>query len=287
MSGTEPTRPFHSGQSAHTLRSTQRGRLVGKSTLFQAAQPRRLYEHIVDQVDEAVASGRLRPGERLPSERELVSQFAASRATVREALRVLESNGVVRSHPGDPSGPEVLPFSTERLEKQITRLTQLNGLSLTELIGTRMILDSSANWLAARLRSEDDLAALDDTITAMRDSIDLGYESFSQADVAFHEAVAQASKNKLIQVCNQVIHDVVLSLISDKIARSQHSTALMQTSLHHHEDVLAAIKSGDGHLASALSRRSMYDYYADYVPQSARANIEALLDDGLDPDGVA
>ncbi|MGI8717025.1 MAG: FadR/GntR family transcriptional regulator, partial [Lapillicoccus sp.] len=76
---------------------------------FRPVTSVRLSQGIVEQVEQALASGELRPGQRLPSERELVVQFGASRSTVREALRVLESTGVVRSRPGDPHGPEVLP----------------------------------------------------------------------------------------------------------------------------------------------------------------------------------
>ena len=91
---------------------------------FRPVQPVRAYERIVEQVEDAMARGELKPGQRLPSERELVTQFAVSRSTVREALRVLASNGVVRSRPGDPRGPEVLAFSTNGLAKQMTRLTR-------------------------------------------------------------------------------------------------------------------------------------------------------------------
>ncbi|MGO4599699.1 FadR/GntR family transcriptional regulator [Terrabacter sp. 2RAF25] len=82
---------------------------------FEPVRSVRLYERIVEQVEEAIARGELRPGERLPSERELVVQFGTSRATVREALRVLESNGVVRSRPGDPNGPEAARASLHSL----------------------------------------------------------------------------------------------------------------------------------------------------------------------------
>jgi len=78
---------------------------VREGSLFQQVQPVRLYQRIVEQIEDALARGELKPGQRLPSERELVVQFGASRSTVREALRVLESNGVVRSRPGDPDGP--------------------------------------------------------------------------------------------------------------------------------------------------------------------------------------
>ncbi|WP_237565367.1 FadR/GntR family transcriptional regulator [Ornithinimicrobium cavernae] len=244
---------------------------------FHKVQPVRLYQTIVDQIEQALASGELRPGQRLPSERELVSQFGASRGTVREALRVLESNGVVRSRPGDPRGPEILPFSSQGIAKQLTRLTQVDGIGLAELVSFRMILDSSANLLAAQLRTAEELAAIEATVAAMRDAIRDGYQAFSEADVAFHDAIAMASRNSLIQVCNHVVREVVLSLISDKIVQSPNSQALMERSLRHHEDVLAQIRAGDGITAARISRRNLYDYYADYIPEEERRALIALL----------
>lgn len=244
---------------------------------FQQVQPVRLYQRIVEQVEQALLSGELKPGQRLPSERELVTQFGASRSTVREALRVLESSAVVRSRPGDPNGPEILPFSTAALAKQMTRLVQVDEVSLAELISFRMILDGSANMLAARLRSAKELAAMEETIAVMADAIDQGYDEFSEADVAFHDAVAQASRNSLIQVCNQVVRSVVLSLISDKVSHARDSKALMCESLRHHEEVLEAIRKGDGPAAAQISRRNLYAYYADHLPDGDREPLLALL----------
>lgn len=245
---------------------------------FQPVRPVRLYERIVDQVEHALATGELKPGQRLPSERELVAQFGVSRATVREALRVLESNGVVQSRPGDPLGPQVLPFSSSTLTKQMTLLAQVDNVSMAELISFRMILDSSANLLAAQLHSAEELVAITETIADMRSAVDVGYDEFSRADIAFHEAVARASRNSLIQVCNQVVRDVVLSLISDKIRTAPNSRELMLQSLRHHEIVLDAIRRGDGSGAASASRHSLCDYYAAYVPEAERDILTALLE---------
>jgi len=245
---------------------------------FRPVQPVRAYERIVEQVEDAMARGELKPGQRLPSERELVTQFAVSRSTVREALRVLASNGVVRSRPGDPRGPEVLAFSTNGLAKQMTRLTRSDQLSLAELLAFRMILDGSANLLAAQLRSPEQLLEMESTISDMRGAIDVGYEAFSEADMAFHDSVARASRNALIQVCVEVVRGVVLSLVSDKIKGSRNGKDLMRRSLRHHEEVLVAVRAGDGHAAARLARQNLYDYYAGYVPKAERAPLTTLLD---------
>lgn len=245
---------------------------------FRQVQPVRLYQTIVDQIEGAIARGEIRPGERLPSERELVEQFGASRPTVREALRVLQADGLVRSRPGDPNGPEVLPFSSAGLAKHMTRLAKLEEMSIAELVAFRMILDASASMLAARLRTDAELEAMEQTIVVMEQAIGLGYDEFSEADVAFHDAVADASRNSMIQVCNGVVRGVVLSLISDKVTRADNSKALMRESLLHHREVLDEIRAGDGGAAARISRRNLYDYYAGYVPEKDRAGMLALLE---------
>jgi len=251
---------------------------MSERTRFRPVQPVRAYERIVEQVEEALARGDLKPGQRLPSERDLVTQFQVSRSTVREALRVLESNGVIRSRPGDPHGPEVLAFSNGSLAKQMTRLARIEQLSLAELVAFRMILDGSANLIAAQLRSQGELLEMESTIDDMRAAIEVSYEAFGEADVAFHDAVARASRNTLIQVCNEVVRGVVLSLISDKISRSRNSKALMRQSLAHHTEVLDAVRAGDGHAAARVARQNLYDYYSGYLPKAELAPLQALLD---------
>jgi GntR family transcriptional repressor for pyruvate dehydrogenase complex len=258
--------------------AAERRRAMSQGTRFQPVQPVRAYQRIVEQVEDALVRGDLRPGQRLPSERELVSQFEVSRSTVREALRVLESNGVVRSRPGDPNGPEVLPFSSGALRKQMVRLARVDEVSLTELVSFRMILDGSATMLAAQLRTTDQLAEMESAIEVMRAAIDVGYEEFSEADIAFHEAVARASRNSLIQVCNDVVRGVVLTLIADKISRARNRRALMTESLGHHAEVLEAVRAGDGRAAARVARQKMYDYYAGYVPKADRESLRALID---------
>jgi GntR family transcriptional repressor for pyruvate dehydrogenase complex len=252
---------------------------MAKGPQFQPVQPVRAYQRIVEQVEEALARGDLAPGQRLPSERELVAQFEVSRSTVREALRVLESNGIVRSRPGDPNGPEILEFSQSALRKQMVRLARVDELTLSELIGFRMIMDGAAIQVASRLRTPKQLAEMEETLVAMRAAIDVDFEAFSEADLAFHDMIAQISRNSLIQTCNEVVRGVVLTLISDRIAHASNSRALMLESLQHHAEVVDAIRAGDGHAAARIARQNMYDYYAGYVPEPDRETLRALIDD--------
>ena len=243
---------------------------------FEPVRPVRAYERIVEQVEERVFRGQLRPGERLPSEREMMAQFRVSRSTVREALRVLESSGLVRSRPGDPHGPQILPFSPSTLHNAMARLVRVDEVGLGELVQFRMLLDGWAMRLAARLATNDELAAIDAAMADMAAALDRGYEEFSKADVAFHDAIARASRSTLIQVCSDVVRGVVLGLIEHKIANAEDSRELMARSLRHHEEVLAAVKGRDGDRAARLAREAIYEYYAAYVPERDQPALEAL-----------
>ncbi|MFI7689389.1 FadR/GntR family transcriptional regulator [Nonomuraea sp. NPDC049655] len=261
---------------------------------FEPVRAVRAYERVVEQVEEAIESGALGPGARLPSERELMVQFSVGRSTVREALRVLQARGLVRSRPGDPNGAEVLPFSPAALHKSMTTLARVAELSLAELVQFRMVLDSSAVLLAARLRTEEQLAAMEAAIAAMRAAMRAAapaataspsasasasdHDAFSAADVAFHDVVVAASGNTLIQVCTDVVRSVVLGLIAGKIADAPDRESLMRRSIRHHEEVLAAVRAGDGASAARLLRRSMYDYYAVHLPDAERPALRALLE---------
>ncbi|TDD36149.1 FadR family transcriptional regulator [Nonomuraea terrae] len=245
---------------------------------FEPVRAVRAYERVVEQVEEAIESGALSPGERLPSERELMVQFSVSRSTVREALRVLQARGLVRSRPGDPNGAEVLPFTPAALHKSMTTLARVEELSLAELVQFRMVLDSAAILLAARLRTDEQLAEMAEAVARMRAALELGEDAFSAADVAFHEVVARAGGNKLIQICTDVVRSIVVRLISEKLAGAPDREALMRQSIRHHEEVIAAIRLADGPLAARLSRKAMYDYYAGYVPAAERGVLRALLD---------
>jgi GntR family transcriptional repressor for pyruvate dehydrogenase complex len=250
---------------------------------FERVSPVRAYERIVEQVEEAIFTGQLRPGQRLPSERDLMIQFGVGRSSVREALRVLQSNGMVRSRPGDPRGPEVLAPSPDPLRQSMIRLARADGLSLGELVQFRMVLESTASLLAARQRTDEHLAGMAAALEAMRacaegGHTDAGHTEFSRAAVAFHDAVAQASGNALLQVCAEVVREVVVNLIADQLAGAADQRTLMLAALRRHTAVFEAIRDGDGDTASRLARRGLHDHYAEHLPVEQRPMLWPLLD---------
>lgn len=254
------------------------------TTGFTPIRTVRASERIVEQIEEAITQGELRPGDRLPSERDLMATFEVSRPTVREALRVLESSGLVRSKHGDPRGPEILAATPATLHKSLTRLARLDVVSLLELVQFRIMLEGSACALAAQRRTNEQLAELDAAIVTMGDVVTHGFEAFSQADVAFHATVWRASGNQLIEIVGNVARDVVGGLISKNLEAADDRDALMRLSLEHDREILAAIRASDGRRAGDLARTFVYEAYAGYVPADDRESLRLVA--GLDLPGA-
>ncbi len=244
---------------------------------FQPVRAVRAYERVAEEIENRIVSGVLPPGSRLPGERELVSQFGVGRSTVREALRVLESGGLVRSRPGDPLGVEVLGVSSEGLTRALGRLTRSRVASVGELIQFRMVLDGESNRLAACLRQESDLERMAEQIARMEELSPVGLRAFSEADALFHQAVAEASGNALLGLCARAVHEAVVGVIEQKIAAVSDAGAWMERSVAHHRRVLEAIRAGDGEGAARLGREALFDYYADLVGEGDRRLLKAAL----------
>lgn len=252
--------------------------------MFEPVRPARAYELIVEQIEAAMFDGTLAPGDRLPSERALMTQFNVSRSTIREALRVLQSDGRVQSRPGDPNGPIVLPFSTTALRKSMASLVRADTVGMAELLQFRIMTEGSANQLAARFRTSAQLAAMEAALARMEGSVGSGQEAFAHADVAFHDLIAEAAGNTLLQVANDVVRSVVLQLIERKITQAEDRPAQMMDSCRRHALVLDAVRQQDPMLACTLARRHIFEYYAPYLDEAELPRLLILMDDP--PGGV-
>ena len=246
--------------------------------MFRPVRRVRAYEAIVEQVEMAIRNGDLLPGDRLPSERDLMAQFVLSRSTVREALRVLESNGLVRSRPGEQRGVEVLAFSTRSLSQSIHSLVQLERLTLPDLIFFRMLVEGTLSGLAAGFRTEANLQTLKDSIGQMRAAADTTADAFSEADVAFHEVISEIAGNRLLIVCNGVVRASVYNLIAERIASGARKKEQMLEAVQRHEVLYDAIRDGDAKLATRVSRTNLFEYYTPHVPTPELERLRLLLD---------
>lgn len=244
---------------------------------FAPAKRVRAYESIVKQIEDAILRGELRPGHRLPSERELTAEFAVSRTTVREALRVLESSGLIQSRQGDPTGGAVVQeFSPTALNRSLTTMVHLEHFDLADLLQFRMSIEGSATFLAAVAHTAEQLENMKKAHSEAASAIRSGYEAFSAADVKFHQAVAESANSGLLKVCNDVACGVVMNLIEIKLKASFDVEEMMIDSCRRHGLVLEQIEQGNGADAARMALKDIIEHYGRFIPDDRRAPMEAF-----------
>ncbi len=253
------------------------GGVTTGSPNFGAVRRARAYEGIVEQIEEALRTGALRPGDRLPSEREMVEQFSVSRPTVREAMRVLESSGLVASRPGDPRGPLITPYTSAELQKSMTRLANLDTISRLELLQFRVTMEGSACRLAAVHRTEEELVEMRRAVQRLQDIADGGDGSFGRAVMDYHASIRRAARNKLIEVCGNVVAEVMGEVIDSRLVRDRERRERLQNSAGRAHLIVAAIAAQKSSVAADLARSSIVEYYIGDLNADERAELEEYM----------
>lgn len=209
-------------------------------------------DEIIDQIKEAILEGRLKSGDKLPTELELTEELNASRTSVREALKALSSLSLIeRSNEGTYVAHEKdLKFFTNPLLYKLN----LNNIDLSFLIEVRKILEIPMAGLAAMRHSEEDLDRMEEAINRMK--LNVSNESdFSEASMDFHLAIASATKNPLL-------YDLAHSFLNiQKIsnAKVMQTRESMDRSILFHEKIYQCIKNMDVEQAKKLNEEHICD----------------------------
>jgi len=215
---------------------------------YQPIERRKVYELIADQLILRIGAGQLRPGDPLPTERELTQAFGAGRSSVREALRILESRGVIES--GGNGAFAVAGFANP-LNSSLQLLLSLDQATMLDIYEFRRILECEAAALAAERHTEAQLAAMDAAIeemaAALADDPDERSERYIDGDLRFHLAIAEASRNGVILHTMRALRDVIRrALISIFLIPGSADSSLAQ-----HRAIRAMIARRDGEAARA------------------------------------
>jgi GntR family transcriptional repressor for pyruvate dehydrogenase complex len=210
------------------------------------------YQEVADVLRRRVVAGELEPGERLPTETMLATEFGVSRATVREALRQLDAQSLIRTSKGATGGSYVtLPSAghlSASLRSGIGLLADAQDVSLDELLEARELLEVPAARLAARRRREEDVerlhAAIPDNPRALG-----AHEQFAH-NADFHSVVLEASGNVLLAIAAQPVFDV----LQTRLARSTLGSRFHRAINAHHRAIVAAIEAADEDAAGGEMR---------------------------------
>lgn len=230
-----------------------------KSALLSPVTTQRASEAIYNQLRGLILSGRLKPGDSLPSERSMMDSFKRSRPTIREALRMLERAGLVKSSPGRGGAVVMKPGAGSFLQP-FEDMISVRNITGTELLELRELIEiAAAEWAAERHNSNDDEylnRALDEALGAV------GTDDFFEADMRFHKSLAKAAHNKLAEAIHEVLHQLVIETLVESFYRQspERQIFMQQEIVSDHSAVLTAILASDVELAGAKMRYHVHGF---------------------------
>jgi GntR family transcriptional regulator, transcriptional repressor for pyruvate dehydrogenase complex len=201
-------------------------------------------DSIVNQIKELVLQGKLNQGDKLPPERELMNQFEVGRPSLREALKVLEAQGLItKTQKGTIISGNHDKFFMDSLMFQL----YFSTTEWQDIFETRKLLEKELTFLATNRATEEDFKEIEATITLMEKAIhDNNLEDYVSANLNFHDSIARSSKNQVMYHLYQSINNLIQQ------AQEQAVTVpgILKDSLKYHQDILEAMTKRDAALAS-------------------------------------
>ena len=214
---------------------------------IEPIKKRRLSEEVLKKLQSMIIDGTYKAGDQLPSERELSELFQVSRASIREALRVLETLGFLDSRVGIAGGTFVKKISIDALIDPFSEILGNEKELIIEMLDFRRILETEIARLAALKRTEEDIVLMRESLILMRKDIDSGGIGI-EGDTSFHDALASASHNSVFKK--------MLSMAKGLLLKTRQTTMQLkgqpEKSIKDHLGILSAVEKGDPELSSKL-----------------------------------
>ncbi len=225
--------------------------------MYKTIRSSRLYEQIVEQIEQAILNGELRRGDQLPAERELAEQFGVSRTAVREAVKALREKGLVEAFSG--RGTFVTDGTSQAMRQSLDLVTRIGGPDgSAQLAEVRAILEPEIAALAAERIEEQLLITLREAVAVMDRSLE-DPEAYIEADLDFHLALAEGATNPVILS----LVDSIVVLLREQRLRTFRVDGGPQRGQYHHKRILEAIEQRDADKARAAMREHMQQVRED------------------------
>ncbi|WP_342514049.1 FadR/GntR family transcriptional regulator [Sporosarcina sp. FSL K6-1522] len=207
------------------------------------SQRKRTYEVIVEKIEAFFLNGELKPGDKLPPERELASQFNVSRTSVREALKTLEMNGIIEIRQG--GGSFIKTSEVQVLSDELsTTVVQAEGNLVYEMLELRRALEVEAASLAAQRATSEDLEKIRQALEQLAVS-SKEVEAGIQADLHFHLQIVQATHNTLLINLVQTLTEHMEDTIRATRGHRFMDPSRYEDTFNEHKDIYVAIASGN------------------------------------------
>jgi GntR family transcriptional repressor for pyruvate dehydrogenase complex len=251
--------------SSQTIASTSgfAPQRAGGTPVYKLVRTSRLYEQIVQQIEDSILKGALKAGDQLPAERELAQRFGVSRTAVREAVKALREKGLVEAYSG--RGTFITDGTTQAVRQSLDLMVKIGQPEgSTHLAEVRAILEPEIAALAAVRVQESEIATMREAVAVM-DAAGQDPDAYIEADLDFHLALAEGAANPLILS----LIDSIVGLLREQRLRIFRVPGGPERGQFHHKRILDAIERHDPEKARA----------------AMKAHLEQVRDDGAAPTG--
>ena len=218
---------------------------------FEQIRKKRVYKQVAQQIERLILT-KLKPGDKLPGERELAQMLGVSRSSLRDALLRLEVVGLIESRQG--SATVVCDVSADALIPPLAKVIAHKGHLILELLDFRAMLEPMLASRAAKLASPKEIVEMDEILARQSKKVRSGKLAIEE-DSEFHDAIARASRNSVVLK----VLDVVMDLLRETRAQSLQTKGRLRKSLSGHLKIMSAIKRREARVAETAMRQHIRD----------------------------
>jgi GntR family transcriptional repressor for pyruvate dehydrogenase complex len=224
--------------------------------MFKTAKQRKITQKIIDQIRTAILAGKLKPGDRLPPERELMEQFQVSKQTLRESLRALEHVGLIDVRKGVGGGAFIVEVDIEVTKENLANFLYFKNLSIENLSELRKLLEPHSAQKAAESISQADLLKLRKlNESARRHLAQDALQEITGNEIQFHRILAENTGNPILALMLEFVEN----LLEDFKKLLKPDRNFSKSVLEAHEMIYAAIENKDPQKASQEMFRHVHD----------------------------
>ena len=232
--------------------------------MYKLVRTSRLYEQIVQQIEESIVKGTLKPGDQLPAERELAQRFGVSRTAVREAVKALREKGLVEAFSG--RGTFITDGTTQAVRQSLDLMVKIGQPEgSTHLAEVRTILEPEIAALAAARIQEAELVTMREAVAVM-DRAGQDPQAYIEADLDFHLALAEGADNPIILS----LLDSIVGLLREQRLRIFRVPGGPERGQFHHKKILEAVEHRDSEKAREAMRAHLSQVKDDSQAQPAK-----------------
>lgn len=238
-------------------------------------------ELIAAQIVRSITRGQYPPDSMLPQEEEMCKTFGVARNTIREALRILETQGVIVVRPGRYGGPTVLPPNVDSIVSGLRIFLGQEGAVFEELLEARIAVERALARRAAQNLTAEQIAVLK-TIMAGMENVECSEDHFVELNLEFHGQILEASKSRVLQALQLTIRTLQGKRVSAYYSRERRAEVISD-----HVRVLNSLEMHDGDAAAEAMGRHLsnfLDFLRTNHPEVLKQRLEPLMPLGFESD---